>query len=84
MFCSSVEDYRKKCTGISAFRNMCILKGFSEEHTFSLYINGMDWNELYVDREQYLERGTELKSLLDYWLSNWWYMRIRIKSVPSP
>ena len=63
---------------------MCILNGFSEEHTFSLYINGMDWNELYVDREQYLERGTELKSLLDYWLSNWWYMRIRFKSVPSP
>ena len=71
MFCSSVEDYRKKCTGISAFRNMCILKGFSEENTFAFYINGMDWNELYVDGEQYLERGTELKSLLDYWLSKW-------------
>ena len=71
MFCSAIEDLRKKCTAISSFRNTCILKGFSEEHTFSLYINGRDWNELCVDADQFLERGTDMKRLLEHWLSLW-------------
>ena len=71
MFCSSIEAFRKKCTGISSFRNSCSLKGFSEEHTFSLYINGRDWNELCVDADDYLERGAEMNLLLEHWLSMW-------------
>ena len=71
MFCSSVEAFRKKCTGISSFRNSCIIKGFSEEYTFSLYINGRDWNELCVDADDYLDRGAEMKRLLEHWLSMW-------------
>ena len=53
------------------FRNLCISKGFSEDLTFGLFINGYDWNLNPVGASEYLERGSELKLLLDAWLSKW-------------
>ena len=70
-FCSSVENVRKNDTELRFFRNICQLKGFSEEYTFSLYINGQDWNENFVDPEVFINRGTELQLVLDAWLSKW-------------
>ena len=56
---------------LTSFRNTCLFKGFSEEYTFALYINGKDWNENPVPLQDFLERGVELKQLLDVWLSKW-------------
>ena len=47
------------------------LMGFSEDLTFGLFINGYDWNLNPVGASEYLERGSELKLLLDAWLSKW-------------
>ena len=70
-FCSSVENVRKNDTELRFFRNICQLKGFTEDYTFSLYINGQDWNENFVDPEDFIKRGTELQLVLDAWLSKW-------------
>ena len=71
MFCSSIEGLRKEQTSISFFRNTCLRKGFSEEYTFQLFINGYDWNENLVEASEFLDRGRELKVLLDSWLDCW-------------
>ena len=71
MFCSSIEKIRKEQTEISLFRNTCLRKGFSEEHTFKLFVNGYDWNENPVEANEFLDRGRELKVLLDSWLDKW-------------
>ena len=71
MFCNAIERIRKEQTTITRFRNTCIFKGFSEDITFSLFINGQDWNQNPVEVTEYLDRGVELKLLLDAWLSRW-------------
>ena len=71
MFCPSLERIRKEQTEISAFRNLCIFKGFSESLAFELYITGQDWNLNPVSASDYLDRGRELKLLLDSWLAKW-------------
>ena len=71
MFCPSIEKIRKEQTSVASFRNTCLLQGFSEDHTFGLYINGQDWNENPVPVKDFLDRGVELKHLLDIWLSMW-------------
>ena len=71
MYCPFIENIRKEQTSITSFRNTCLFKGFSEEYTFALYINGKDWNENPVPLQDFLERGVELKQLLDVWLSKW-------------
>ena len=71
MFCPYVELVRKEQTSISSFRNTCILKGFSEDYSFWLYINGYDWNENPVLAGSFLERGEELNTLMESWLSRW-------------
>lgn len=71
MFCPSIELIRKEQTTVASFRNTCLLQGFSEDHTFGLYINGLDWNENPVPVKDFLVRGEELKHLLDAWLSKW-------------
>ena len=71
LFCPYVERVRKEQTTISSFRNTCILKGFSEDYTFWLFINGYDWNENPVLASCFLERGNELNILMDSWLSRW-------------
>ena len=71
MFCTSVERVRKEQTSISSFRNLCLFKGFSEELTFDLFINGQDCNQKPVKADDYLERGNELGLLLDSWLAKW-------------
>ena len=72
MYCPMVESTRKEKTEITFFRNVCLRKGFTEEYTFSLYINGFDWNENIVDSNDYLKRGAELSLVLENWLSKWW------------
>ena len=71
LFCPSIEIVRREQTSLSSFRNICIFKGFSEEHTFELLINGLDWNENPVVPEDFLRTGQELKNLMDCWLAKW-------------
>ena len=71
MYCPSVERTRKEKTDISFFRNVCLRKGVSEEDTFSLYVNGFDWNGNLVDSADYLKRGEELSFVLNDWLLKW-------------
>ena len=71
LFCPAIEKVRKERTSISSFRNSCIFKGFSEDYTFNLFINGKDWNENPVSSEDYLERGRELEVLTASWLDMW-------------
>ena len=56
---------------LASFRNMCVAKGFSDEYTFELFVNGLDWNENPVPVEVFLARGADLKKLLDSFLSLW-------------
>lgn len=71
MFCPSIEMIRKEQSTITSFRNTCLLKGYSEDLTFALYINGQDWNQNPVELSDFLHRGVELKLLMDVWLSKW-------------
>ena len=71
LFCPSIEGIRKSQTCIASFRNLCLSKGFSEDHTFELFVNGMDWNENPVEQAEYLERGSHLAVLLEAWLALW-------------
>ena len=71
MYCPSVERTRKEKTEIAFFRNVCLRKGVTEEETFSLYVNGFDWNGNLVDSADYLKRGEELSFVLNDWLSKW-------------
>ena len=48
-----------------------LLKGFCEDYAFQLNVNGYDCNENLVDAKEFLERGRELKVLLDSWLDRW-------------
>ena len=70
-FCPSVENVRKNDTELRFFRNNCHIKGFSEDYTFSLYVNGKDWNENFVEPEEFMNRGADLQLVLDAWLSKW-------------
>ena len=71
MFCPSIEKFRAEHTSVSSFRNTCLSKGFSEDFTFELFINGLDWNKNPVEKAEYLGRGEELAVLLKDWLSRW-------------
>ena len=71
LFCPSIEKIRKEQTSIASFRNICLFKGFSEDHTFQLLMNGLDWNENPVEPKDFLMIGKELKLLMDLWLARW-------------
>ena len=71
LFCPSIEKIRKEQTSIASFRNICLFKGFSEDHTFHLLMNGLDWNENPVEPKDFLMIGKELKLLMDLWLARW-------------
>ena len=71
MFCYSIEKIRKEQTSISSFRNICLLNGYSEGYTFQLFVNGYDRNGNPVEANEFLDRGRELKVLLDSWLDRW-------------
>ena len=70
-FCPALEDTRKVATSLSSFRNMCKAKDFSDLKVFALFVNGLDWNEIPVDGMVYLERGDDLKTIHDKFLSMW-------------
>ena len=69
-FCPSVERFRKEFE-LNFFRTVCRTQGFDEEKTFSLYINGHDWNENPVPDTDYASRGLALDTLRGHWLSLW-------------
>ena len=71
LFCPSVEGIRKDQTCISSFRNLCLSKGFTEDETFHLYVDGYDWNRNPVEAADYLQRGEDLTLLMESWLSLW-------------
>ena len=69
-FCPSVERFRRDFE-LNFFRTVCQTKGFSEEKTFRLYVNGYDWNEKPVDGNDFASRGLALDTLRGHWLSGW-------------
>ena len=70
-FCPSMEKFRKARTSLGSFRNMCKAKAFTDEKVYELFVNGMDWNENPIELSDFLERGADLKLLLDEFLSRW-------------
>ena len=70
-FCPSMERFRKVRTSLSSFRNMCTAKEFTNERIYELFVNGLDWNENPVQLGDFLDRGADLKLLLDEFLSRW-------------
>ena len=62
-------DYLLCCPGDS----ICpaVNEGFSTCKAYSLFINGKDLIENPVGLEDFINRGLELKMLLDDWLSRW-------------
>ena len=71
MFCPAIEYIRANHTSVSSFRNICLSKGFSDDFTYELFVNGLDWNKNPVEKAEYLERGEHLAILLNAWLSKW-------------
>ena len=71
LYCPAIERIRSEQTSFSSFRNVCILRGFSEDVIFSLLINGLDSTRTLLQRADFLKRGEELKLLLDSWLARW-------------
>ena len=71
LFCPSLETIRSEKTIITFFRNLCSSKGFSDDYIFELLINGDDWNENPVQFSDFMNRGNDLKLLLDTWLTKW-------------
>ena len=69
-FCPYVEHFRGELDLI-IFRTICLTKGFSESDTFSLFINGLDWNKKPVDLEEIIARGLALDTLRGHWLARW-------------
>ena len=71
LFCPAIEKLRKEQTVMTFFRNLCHTKGFSDDYIFELIINGFDWNENPSYLVDFFSRGSDLKLLLDDWLSRW-------------
>ena len=70
-FCSGVERFREELD-LKFFRNICVRKGFSEVKTFSLFVNGHDWNELgVVSDPDFPARGLAMDTIRGHWLSRW-------------
>ena len=67
--CSMVEDYRKKETDISFFRNVCRRKNNPVKQAYRRYVTGYDWNGIKVLQGSYAMRGAELKGIVKYWQS---------------
>ena len=67
--CSMVEDYRKKETDISFFRNVCRRKNIPVKQAYRRYVTGYDWNGIKVLQGSYAMRGAELKGIVKYWQS---------------
>ena len=47
------------------------MKGFTEDRIFQLFVSGLDWNENPVQADEFLDRGRELKHVMDAWLDKW-------------
>ena len=56
---------------MSSFRNMCQVKGITDDDMFELFINGDDWSKKSVSFANMMSRGCDLKLLLDAWLQRW-------------
>ena len=69
--CSSVEKYREELD-LTFFRGICKSKGFSEQKTFFLFVNGHDWNENVLPASEFPSRGLSLDIIRGHWLSLWW------------
>ena len=70
-FCPAHEKTRKVAAGLSSFRNMCKAKLFSDLKVFALFVNELDWNEIPGEGAVYLDRGDDLKTIHDKFLSMW-------------
>ena len=58
--------------GLTFFRNICMhQKGFDCEHTFTLFVNGFDWNGQLVTKDDIKARGLALDTLRGHWLARW-------------
>ena len=71
LFCPLVEQLRRERTVMSSFRNMCHAKNITDDQMFELFISGYNWNNEPVTNGDFLSRGTDLRLILDLWLSKW-------------
>ena len=69
-FCPAVEFFREELD-LKFFRNICTKNGFSEVKTFSLYVNGHDWNENLVAEPDFPSRGLAMDLMRGHWLARW-------------
>ena len=68
--CSSLAALRAE-TGISSFRNSCIIKGLTIEQAYSLFINGLDLSHKNICRNDHHERGKCIDKMRSLWLTKW-------------
>ena len=71
LFCPAIEGIRSVQTSLTSFRNVCALRGYSDDAIFSMLVNGLDSTKTLLAKQDYLRRGEELKLLLDSWLARW-------------
>ena len=65
--CPSVQRTRVE-TGIDSFRTQCVLKGFSTNKMFVLFVNGMDLSGNRLPLGDYFERGAAMSAMRKAWL----------------
>ena len=65
-----MEFFREELD-LKFFRNICTKNGFSEVKTFSLYVNGHDWNENLVAEPDFPSRGLAMDLMRGHWLARW-------------
>ena len=68
--CGSVSGLRIE-SGVQAFVNQCLLKGFSLIGAYKLFVNGLDASRKVLSRSDYLERGKTMKDMREMWLTKW-------------
>ena len=69
--CSSLSALRAE-TGISSFRNSCLLQEIPLEQAYSLFVNGFDLSHKKISLWDHLERGKCIDRMRSLWLSKWW------------
>ena len=70
--CSSLSALRSN-TGISSFMTACLLRGFTVDECYSMFVSGLDSKKKTIDRSSHLERARCMHDMRELWLSKWWW-----------
>ena len=69
--CSQLEQFRKTETCLSSFRNVCMAGVVTEQEIMKLFLNGLDWKGKKISKKLLIQRGNDLGSILEFFLSKW-------------